>query len=391
MGKQREKEYGFRLLFRLKQEVRGGQGMRKGKLQQSVLVRSVFKMLGQKREDAAGPAVGRGVSAIEGEKETQVFSCAPVLVKDPEDAVLAVCRVCNSVAAAGASAKGVLVSLMLPEAMEEKDLKELMRVVDGACVRYGTAVIGGHTEVTDGVSYPVLTVTAAGGTTRAGLFDPSCVTADLDLVVTKGIALGAVSYLAKTRRDELLTRFSPGFIHGAADFSEDYSVCREAEIAVEHGAAAMQDLSEGGIFGALWEMADGAGVGLDAENFDVEDLDAGGLQIGFDFTDHGRVADHVVLRFGRGGGHEADADVAVARLGGAEHLIGGRDVENGESGKADRTRKLQRLVVAVLERDGGDLRRGGVAPETGSGGDARGGSTLKEAAAIRKHDVFLLG
>ena len=77
MGKQREKEYGFRLLFVLKQEVRGGQGMRKGKLQQSVLVRSVFKMLGQKREDAAGPAVGRGVSAFAGEKETQVFSlCA---------------------------------------------------------------------------------------------------------------------------------------------------------------------------------------------------------------------------------------------------------------------------------------------------------------------------
>ena len=66
--------------------------MRKGKLQQSVLVRSVFKMLGQKREDAAGPAVGRGVSAFAGEKETLVFSCAPVLVKDPEDAVLAVCR-----------------------------------------------------------------------------------------------------------------------------------------------------------------------------------------------------------------------------------------------------------------------------------------------------------
>ena len=45
--------------------------MRKGKLQQSVLVRSVFKMLGQKREDAAGPAVGRGVSAFAGEKVQQ--------------------------------------------------------------------------------------------------------------------------------------------------------------------------------------------------------------------------------------------------------------------------------------------------------------------------------
>ena len=50
---------------------------------------------------------------------------------------------------------------------------------------------------------------------------------------------------------------------GRRNFSEDYSVCREAEIAIEHGAAAMQDLSEGGIFGALWEMADGAGIGLD--------------------------------------------------------------------------------------------------------------------------------
>ena len=85
MGKQREKEYGFRLLFRLKQEVRGGQGMRKGKLQQSVLVRSVFKMLGQKREDAAGPAVGRGVSALAGEKETQVFSCLLYTSPSPRD------------------------------------------------------------------------------------------------------------------------------------------------------------------------------------------------------------------------------------------------------------------------------------------------------------------
>ena len=39
---------------------------------------------------------------------------------------------------------------------------------------------------------------------------------------------------------------------GRRIFSEDYSVCREAEIAIKHGAAAMQDLSEGGIFrGAL--------------------------------------------------------------------------------------------------------------------------------------------
>ena len=148
--------------------------MRKGKLQQSVLVRSVFKMLGQKREDAAGPAVGRGVSALAGEKETQVFSCAPVLVKDPEDAVLAVCRVCNSVAAAGASAKGVLVSLMLPEAMEEKDLKELMRADDGSYLR--GIRIGNRTSEGGGASCSLyLGVIMLAGVIRFGTFGVSVV------------------------------------------------------------------------------------------------------------------------------------------------------------------------------------------------------------------------
>lgn len=265
--------------------------MRKGKLQQSVLVRSVFKMLEQKKEQAAGPAIGRGVSAWTDGQTTQVFSCAPVLVKNVEDVVLAVCRVCNSVAAAGAVVNGILVSLMLPETMGEKELKEVMRAIDGACARYETAVIGGHTEVTDGVSWPVLTVMANGSATekhkkekkndeaknnnaaamkkkdnateRKIGFGPDCVTGDLDLVVTKGIALGATAYLAKTKEPELLTRFSPAFVHGAETFAKEYSVCPEAEIAKEYGASAMQDLSEGGVFGALWEMAEGASVGLD--------------------------------------------------------------------------------------------------------------------------------
>ncbi len=93
-----------------------------------------------------------------------------------------------------------------------------MRAVDGACVRYGTAVIGGHTEVTDGVLSGAYRDGGRQDNACRGLFDPSCVTADLDLVVTKGIALGAVSYLAKTRRDELLTRFSGIYPWGGGFF-----------------------------------------------------------------------------------------------------------------------------------------------------------------------------
>ncbi len=176
-----------------------------------------------------------------------------------------------------------------------------------------------------------------------------------------------------------------------SEFAEFGVVVRQAvDVRVVAGAEHLRGAETGAGFKEGLPV-DGAGVGLDAENFDVEHLDAGGLQVGFDFANHRRVADHVVLGFGRRGRHEADAHVAVAGLGGAEHLIGGRNVEHGQGGKADRARQLERLILAVLERDGGDLRRGGMAPETGGGGNARGGGTLKEATAIRKHDVFLLG
>ena len=51
----------------------------------------------------------------------------------------------------------------------------------------------------------------------------------------------------------------------AADFYQYLSVVPEAKIAVETGVSAMHDVTEGGIFGALWEMAEASGVGLEID------------------------------------------------------------------------------------------------------------------------------
>lgn len=39
----------------------------------------------------------------------------------------------------------------------------------------------------------------------------------------------------------------------------------EAATAVKSGVGAMHDVTEGGIFGALWEMAEASGVGLEID------------------------------------------------------------------------------------------------------------------------------
>ena len=43
------------------------------------------------------------------------------------------------------------------------------------------------------------------------------------------------------------------------------SIIPEAAVASKSGASAMHDVSEGGIFGALWELANSAGVGLEID------------------------------------------------------------------------------------------------------------------------------
>ncbi|MCI5648044.1 MAG: AIR synthase-related protein [Fusicatenibacter sp.] len=238
--------------------------MRIGKLSQAALVRSVLRQITHRREDVAqGPALGRGYSALLSQEGTTVLAGAPVVVRDTETAVLALHRTWNSIAAAGAVPIGAMISLMLPTSMEETDLKLLLQAMDETAGRCGTELLGGHTEVTDAVSFPILCVTGVGKTADVVLHGPHMLQADQDLVVAGGIGLGAAAYLAKTQKEELLSQFSPDFIRSAAKFDRRYSVAETAQLAIGCGAQAMQDVSEGGIFGALWEMAEGAGKGLD--------------------------------------------------------------------------------------------------------------------------------
>ena len=55
------------------------------------------------------------------------------------------------------------------------------------------------------------------------------------------------------------------FVETAKDFDQYLSVVPEAKIARDWNISAMHDITEGGVFGALWEMGSGSGVGLDID------------------------------------------------------------------------------------------------------------------------------
>jgi hydrogenase maturation factor len=86
-----------------------------------------------------------------------------------------------------------------------------------------------------------------------------------ELILTKWVALSGTAALAKAYEEELRSRYPLLMIDRALEFEKLMSVASEARAISHFGPAAMHDLSQGGVFGALWEMADYAEVGLEVD------------------------------------------------------------------------------------------------------------------------------
>lgn len=238
-----------------------------GKVPESVLKRSILKQIQTKRKEVLlGAAVGEDCAAIQlAEDEVFVLSCDPITGTALDIGTLAVLVTLNDLASAGAEPVGVLLTVLLPERITEHEIKEMMRQVEEACCGANVQILGGHTEVTSVVKQPVITVTGVGKAKSGTVVSTAGAKPGMDILVTKWAGLEGTSILAKEKKDELLSRFSEDFILRAQKFDEMLSVLAEAKIAVDSGVGAMHDVTEGGIFGALWEMAEASGVGLEIE------------------------------------------------------------------------------------------------------------------------------
>ena len=241
--------------------------MKAGKLKESMLKRSVLKQLHIRNESTLqGPAVGGDYGAVAVDETTAVvLSSEPVTLTREKLGSTAIQAACNDVACSGAIPKGVSVTLLLPTMSNEEELKGLMKDLDAACELCGVDILSGHTEVTRVVKEPLVVVTAMGVVEKDSRLHSSDVRPGMDIVATKWVGLEGTAILAKEKEAELRERFPQPFIDKAKTFSQMMSIIPEAAVAVKSDAGAMHDVSEGGVFGALWELAESAGVGLEID------------------------------------------------------------------------------------------------------------------------------
>lgn len=241
--------------------------MEVGKIPESVLKRSVLKPIKKNRPEVLlHAAVGEDCSALKlAEDEVLVLSTDPITGTLQDMGKLAVLITANDLASSGAEPVGLMLTVLLPQGCEEAELKALMREIGAQCDAFHMQILGGHTEVTRAVNQPLISVTGVGKVKEGQLISSAGVKPGMDILVTKTIGLEGTSILAKEKEQALLTRFSQRFVDTAKAFDEQISVVKEGILAAQFGVGAMHDVTEGGIFGALWEMAEGSGVGLEIE------------------------------------------------------------------------------------------------------------------------------
>ena len=241
--------------------------MKVGKVPEAVLKRSVLKQIRTDRPEVLmGASVGEDCAAVAlQEDEMFVLSTDPITGTAKDIGHLAIQITLNDLASAGAEPIGVMLTFLLPEKLSEAKLRAMMEQAEEAAHAANVQIMGGHTEVTRVVNQPVISVVGVGKAKKGRLISTAAARPGMDVIVTKWIGLEGTFIIAKEKETELLTRYPKALVDEAKGFDHYLSVLPEAATAVKSGVSAMHDVTEGGIFGALWEMAESAGVGLEID------------------------------------------------------------------------------------------------------------------------------
>lgn len=241
--------------------------MKIGKVPENILKRSVFKQIKHRREDVLSqPGVGEDCAAVEVQPdEVLVFSTDPITGTAKNAGKLAVHITANDLATSGAEPVGIMVSILLPSKVREIKLRHMMEEMEAVCRMLNMEILGGHTEVTDVVNQPVITVTGVGKVRKDALLSTGTLQPGDELVMTKWAGLEGTAIIAEEKKEILLQRLPEYLVQEAIGYMDELSILPEAEIASAHGASVMHDVTEGGIFGALWEIGEASGVGIVAD------------------------------------------------------------------------------------------------------------------------------
>jgi hydrogenase maturation factor len=223
-----------------------------------------------------GPAVGEDAAVVRLNGKLLVAKSDPITLASRDLGRYLVAVNANDIAVMGAQPRWLLVTILLPRGRNaDRKFSTIMRQVQDACDEANIALVGGHSEVTDGLSRPIAVGAMFGEIRGSRILDKSMIRPGDELFMTGSIAIEGTAALAREFRSVLRLRgVGARQLRRAANllFEPGISIVRAAEIAaeVEH-VKALHDPTEGGIIAAVFELGvrSACGILLDVDSIPI--------------------------------------------------------------------------------------------------------------------------
>jgi hydrogenase expression/formation protein HypE len=244
-----------------------------GKFPRDMLAELLLQTTSTDPRIIVGPGIGEDASVLDMGDTCLVVTSDPITFASDSIGWHAVQVNANDIACSGAVPKWFLPTLMVPTHTTEKQASEIFIQIVQACSEIGVAVIGGHSEVTSGITQPIVSGTMLGEVQKTDIIKTGGAVEGDSIVLTKGIAIEGTSILARDFSDVLRLRNIPEEALNAAAALLDtlsISVLKDARIACSTVKVnSLHDPTEGGLATAIREVAHASGLGAAIEEDSV--------------------------------------------------------------------------------------------------------------------------
>jgi hydrogenase expression/formation protein HypE len=256
-----------------------------GKVSSKVFKDELMNLCGAERKEVlCGPTFGVDTAIVDlGDGQALAVSSDPLSLISSlgmkVSAWLSVHLLANDMSTTGFAPQFAQFILNLPPSITRDQFAEYWGFIHEICKELGIAITGGHTGQVPGQESTI----AGGGTMflkapKDQLLSSSQAQAGDSVILTKHAAISSTSILAMAFPQTVMDAFGRGTQEKASSNFWKLSVLPEASIAArtlkpKEELHSMHDVTEGGILGALIEMAEASGLGflLDMDKVSVPD------------------------------------------------------------------------------------------------------------------------
>lgn len=245
-------------LKQIKDIVRRGIPLPAGKFPNDLLKGSLDELTFDDPSVVINPGVGEDIAAVDVDnEEILILKSDPITFATDAIAHYAVLVNANDIATSGAIPRWFLTTLLFPVGITGSHIQNIIHELKTVCQEWGITLCGGHTEISDAVTRPVINGMLAGTVKKSALIHKRNMKPGDKVLLTKAVSVEGTSIIAREFSKRLIhLGMTEKEIEKCKKFLSWISILDEARLAGRFpGVTAMHDVTEGGLATALHELS----------------------------------------------------------------------------------------------------------------------------------------